>query len=126
MSNGYDGLEQQIINGKYTIAQKVLYGGIMYGGFALPVNFIKVICTTIFPPLGELLNIISDFIVSDFPYFTWDAMVAIFQNLHRIIYCFILTSMFYIPGLIYTLSNITCKMPNKNNANEGVIKIAKY
>lgn len=126
MSEGYDGLEQQIINGKYTLIQKVLYGGLMYGGFALPVNFTKVIFTTIFPPLGELLNIISDYIVSEFPYITWDAMIALFQNFHRIVYCFILTSMFYVPGLIYTLSNITCKMTNLEKKDNTVIKIAKY
>ncbi len=126
MSEGYDGLEQQIINGKYTLVQKVLYGGLMYGGFALPVNFIKIIFTTIFPPLGELLNIISNYIVSEFPYITWDAMIALFQNFHRIVYCFILTSMFYVPGLIYTLSNITCKMTNLEKEDKTVIKIAKY
>ena len=34
-----------------------------------------------------------------------------FDTINRIVYSFILTSMFYIPGLIYVLANLT---PNTN------------
>ena len=55
--DGYDELERKILNGKYRLTDKALYGGLMYGGFVLPINFFKIILTTIFPPIGELLNI---------------------------------------------------------------------
>ena len=121
--DGYDGLERKILNGGYRITDKALYGGLMYGAFVLPVNFFKIIFTTIFPPLGELLNIIGDYIVDDFPWITWDALSAIYNNFQRIVYSFILTSLLYIPGLIYTLSNINkFKVSDKNE----IIKIKKY
>ena len=121
--DGYDGLERKILSGGYRITDKALYGGLMYGAFVLPVNFFKIIFTTIFPPLGELLNIIGDNIVDDFPWITWEAIMAIFNNFQRIVYSFILTSLLYIPGLIYTLSNINkFKISHKNQ----VIKIKKY
>jgi len=121
--DGYDGLERKILSGGYRITDKALYGGLMYGAFVLPVNFFKIIFTTIFPPLGELLNIIGDYIVDDFPWITWEALMAIFNNFQRIVYSFILTSLLYIPGLIYTLSNI-----NKFNIKDQnkIIKIKKY
>lgn len=120
---GYDGLERKILRGGYRITDKALYGGLMYGGFVLPVNFFKVLFTTIFPPLGEILNVIGDYILDEFPYITWDALIAIFNNFQRIVYSFILTSMLYIPGLIYTLSNIrNYKRLEKNE----IIKIKKY
>jgi len=121
--DGYDGLERKILSGGYRITDKALYGGLMYGAFVLPVNFFKIIFTTIFPPLGELLNIIGDNIVDDFPWITWEAIMAIFNNFQRIVYSFILTSLLYIPGLIYTLSNINkFKVSDQNH----VIKIKKY
>jgi uncharacterized membrane protein YqaE (UPF0057 family) len=123
-SDGYDDLEHRILAGKYGMADKALYGGLMFGAFVIPINFFKVVFTTIFPPLGELINIISDFIMDDFPYITWDGFIALIHNLQRIVYSFILTSMFYIPGLLYTLSNISTKHPT--DQAESVIRIKKY
>ena len=119
--SGYDNLEYKILDGKYRITDKSLYGGLMYGAFVLPVNFFKIIFTTIFPPFGELLNLIGEHLVDDFPYITWNALMNIFNNFQRIVYSFILTSMFYIPGLIFTLSNIV----NYKHKNE-IIRIKKY
>ena len=121
--DGYDCLERKILAGGYRITDKALYGGLMHGAFVLPVNFFKIIFTTIFPPLGELWNIISDHIVDGFPWIGWDAIIAIFNNFQRIVYSFVLTSMLYIPGLIYTLSNINnYKITDTNQ----IIKIKKY
>ena len=33
--------------------------------------------------------------------------MKIFENFNRIIYSFLLTSLFYVPGLVYTLANLT-------------------
>ena len=121
--DGYDCLERKILTGGYRITDKALYGGLMHGAFVLPVNFFKIIFTTLFPPLGEIWNIIADHIVEDFPWIGWDALVAIFNNFQRVVYSFILTSMLYIPGLIYTLSNINNYKATDTNQ---IIKIKKY
>jgi uncharacterized membrane protein YqaE (UPF0057 family) len=104
-----DVAEEDIQNGKYNLVSKFLYGGIMSGVIVLPTNFIKIIITLIFPPLGTLLEIVSKYLYNEFPYITWDAIVEIFKydNINKIIYTFILTSMFYVPGLVYTLAQLT-------------------
>lgn len=116
MRDGVDHLEHKIdkfqVNNtdeSWTLFDKFMYGGLGYGAFCLPSNVFKIIFTVIFPPLGEILSIIGDFVISEFPYITWKTLKQLFKNLDRIIYSFILTSMFYIPGLIYTLGNITCQ-----------------
>tara|TARA_B100000575_G_scaffold243514_1_gene207316 strand:+ start:2276 stop:2614 length:339 start_codon:yes stop_codon:yes gene_type:complete len=106
--NGIDTQEAKIDDGEYTLFDKLLYGGLGYGAFCLPNNLFKIIFTVMFPPLGEMLHIVSKKTTDEFPYVTYETLTDIFNNLDRIIYSFILTSMFYIPGLIYTLGNITC------------------
>jgi len=104
-----DAAEEDIQNGKYNLVSKFLYGGILSGVIVLPTNFVKIIVSLIFPPLGTLLEIVSKYLYNEFPYITWDAIVEIFKydNINKIIYTFILTSMFYVPGLVYTLSQLT-------------------
>lgn len=116
-----DVLENQIYAGDWTLFDKVMYGGLGYGAFCIPTNFFKVLFTVIFPPLGEMINIVGEFVIDQFPYITYDSLKAVIQNLNRIIYSFVLTSLFYIPGLIYTLSNITCD----KNKNKNVIVVPK-
>ena len=43
-----------------------------------------------------------------FPYITVETLKHLFANIDDIIYSFILTAMFYIPGLIYGLSSLKC------------------
>jgi len=94
---------------KWTLFDKVMYGGLGYGAFCLPTNFIKIIVAVIFPPLGEIINIVSHHISQEFPYMNWTIFANLIQiqNINKIIYSFILTTLFYIPGLVYTLSNIS-------------------
>jgi len=101
-----DSAEIDIRTGKYNLVSRILYGGICSGAVVIPTNFIKVILTLIFPPLGTLLEVIGNGLLNKFPYITWDALVKIFDptNFNNIIYTFVLTSLFYIPGLVYTLS----------------------
>lgn len=121
---GYDKLEQKILEGKYDLFDKVCYGGICHGITILPSNLFKIIFTVIFPPIGEILSIMNEYIYDDFPYITWESLSVLMGNLQRIVYSFMLTCLFYIPGLIYTLSGISI---NKNdNGLRGVIKIRKY
>ena len=56
--------------------------------------------------------LISKFLFDEFPYITWNTLKQLFKTLDRIVYSFILTSMFYVPGLIYTLGNIACESDN--------------
>lgn len=113
--SGTDNLENKINADDWTLFDKVMYGGLGYGAFCLPTNFFKVIFTVIFPPLGEIINIVSDYVLDKFPYVTYDTFKQVFLNLNRIIYSFILTSLFYIPGLVYTLSNISCDKEKSDN-----------
>ena len=75
---------------------------------------IKIILTLIFPPLGTILEIIGNALLDKFPYITWDTLKKLldFNNINKIIYTFILTSMFYVPGLVYTLSQLTIDPKN--------------
>ena len=109
-----DAVENDILNGKYSLFQQVLYGGVAHGVIVIPTHFTKLLFSLIFPPLGEIIEAVSSYITDSFPWITWDAIKQLFdyETLNRIIYSFILTSMFYIPGLIYTLSNLTTNTPN--------------
>ena len=106
-----DSVENDILSDNYSLFQRILYGGISHGVIVIPGggNFMKVIITLIFPPLGEILNIIEKGIISSFPFITWDTLKLLFdsKNLNRIMYSLMLTSMFYIPGLVYTLAKLT-------------------
>ena len=104
-----DVVENDILNNKYTLFQKMMYGGVFYGVIVIPTHWITLLFTLIFPPIGEILNSITNYIVDTFPWITWDALKHLFEYevLTRIIYSLLLTSMFYFPGLIYTLSKLT-------------------
>jgi len=106
-----DFVENKIFSDKYDLFDRTLYGGIGHGVIIIPSNIFKVLFTVIFPPLGELINDLQDYILDDFPYVTWDTFKELFQfkTLNKLIYSFILTSLFYVPGLVYTLSNLTIK-----------------
>jgi hypothetical protein len=109
-----DVVENDILNRQYSLFQQVLYGGVSHGVIIIPTHVFKLLFTLLFPPLGEIISSVSEFIGDTFPWVTWDAIKKLFEfkTLNRIIYSFILTSLFYIPGLIYTLSNITTNTPN--------------
>jgi uncharacterized membrane protein YqaE (UPF0057 family) len=113
-----DAAENAIYTNNYGLFEKFLYGGLGYGVIVIPTNFLKIIFALIFPPLAEIFNIVEDKLLSNFPYISWDAITKLFdyKNLNRIIYSFVLTSMFYIPGLIYTLSNVKPGTPNVDDS----------
>jgi hypothetical protein len=110
-----DYAENKIYRNNYTLFDKVLYGGIGHGVIIIPTNIFKVIFTIIFPPLGEILNIIGEKLLDEFPYITWDSLKMLFEikNLNKIIYSLVLTSLFYVPGLVYTLANLTVRKNNE-------------
>lgn len=95
----------------WTLFDKIMYGGLGYGSFCLPSDFFKVIFAIIFPPLGEIINIVEDTVSDSFPYFTWDTLVMLcsYNAITHLVYSLVLTTLFYIPGLVYTLTNIVNK-----------------
>lgn len=110
-----DFVENKIAANDYDLFDRSLYGGIGHGIIVIPTNIVKILFTVIFPPLGEILEIVSDYLLDEFPYITWDAIKELFQfeNLNKIVYSFILTSLFYIPGLVFTLAHLTIKSRGK-------------
>jgi uncharacterized membrane protein YqaE (UPF0057 family) len=104
MSNNIDASQ-------WTLFDKIMYGGLGYSSFCLPTNFFKVVIAILFPPLGEIINILEDDITYTFPFITWDSIKKLltFQSINTIVYSFLLTTLFYIPGLVYTLTNIVEK-----------------
>ena len=96
---------------QWTLFDKIIYGGLGYGSFCLPTDFFKVIVAIIFPPLGEVINIVEDTVADSFPWITWESLQQLFtyKSLNTIVYSFLLTTLFYIPGLVYTLTNIVNK-----------------
>jgi uncharacterized membrane protein YqaE (UPF0057 family) len=109
-------MSQHIDANNWTLFDKVLYGGMSYGSMCLPTDFFKVIVAIVFPPLGEIMNLIEDSVSDSFPYITWETMqkLCTYTSLNTIVYSFILTTLFYVPGLIYTLTNIVNKERNIN------------
>lgn len=101
----------QIDANDWTLFDKIMYGGLGYGAFCLPTDFFKVLIAIIFPPLGELINIVEDTVSISFPYFTWDTLVMLcsYNAITHLVYSLVLTTLFYIPGLVYTLTNIVNK-----------------
>jgi hypothetical protein len=111
-----DTVENDIQNDNYTLFQKILYGGVSHGVIIIPTHFFKILISLLFPPIGEIFNALTsvpEYIADSFPWITWDAIKNLlnYETLNRIIYSFILTSMFYIPGLVFVLANLT---PNTN------------
>ena len=105
----------QLDASQWTLYDKITYGGLGYGAFSLPSNFFIIIITCLFPPLGQLINTLGTTISSSPPFFTWDCLTTIFEpstdpkkasNFTKIIYSFLLTCLFYFPGLAYVLGNI--------------------
>lgn len=107
-SNSGSVMANEINVNKWTLFDKLMYGGLGYGAFCFPTDFFKVIIAILFPPLGEVLNILDDTITADFPYVSWECIKKLceYENIKRLVYSFVLTALFYVPGLVYTLTGI--------------------
>jgi len=105
-SDNRNQLERRIDDMNWTLFDRLLYGGLGHGYFCLPTNLIRIIATVIFPPIATILKYLK--LSPAFPFITLEALVYLFQNIDDIIYSFVLTALFYIPGLIYGLTNIKC------------------
>jgi len=98
--------EKKIDDMEWTLFDRFIYGGLGHGYFCLPTNLVRIIFTVIFPPIATILKYLK--ISETFPYITSESLTNLFNNIDDIVYAFILTALFYIPGLIYGLSNLKC------------------
>ena len=114
-----DFVENKIYSDKYDLFDKCLYGGMGHGVIIFPTHIFKILFTVIFPPIGALLNTIEHALLNSFPYITWDVIKTLLdpKNLNKIIYSYILTSLFYIPGLVYTLSHHNIGLRNGKSSS---------
>jgi uncharacterized membrane protein YqaE (UPF0057 family) len=101
LSASANDLEVKIDEDNFTLWDRFLYGGLGYSMIVLPTNLFRIVATVLFPPLG----VVMQYIVNDFPYIDFENLIL---NLDDVIYVLILTTFFYIPGLIYSLSLIKC------------------
>jgi uncharacterized membrane protein YqaE (UPF0057 family) len=106
-------LEKKIDNMEWTLFDRFLYGGLGHGYFCFPTNLVRIIFTVIFPPIGIILKHLH--VSTTFPYITGDTVKNLVANIDDIIYSFVLTAMFYIPGLIYGLSGLRCVETSDEN-----------
>jgi uncharacterized membrane protein YqaE (UPF0057 family) len=107
--NKTDYVENAINKGEYTLFKRIMYGGMGHGVIIIPTHIFKILFTIIFPPLGVIIEEMSNYLIDKFPYVTWDGIKKIldFTVLNKIVYSLLLTSLFYLPGLLYTLSQLT-------------------
>lgn len=98
-------IKMKIATDNYTFFDKIMYGGLGYGYFCVPENIFKIIFTVIFPPLGVLIDSIKTS-KKEFPYISINNFKEILGRIDKIFICFILTALFYVPGLIYALNVI--------------------
>lgn len=98
----------KIDNNNYTLFDKILCGGLGYGSFCMPTMIFKIIFTIIFPPIGILINNLNPDrktpLEEGFPYLNKDHFMNIFSKIDEFIIAFILTMLFYVPGLIYVMT----------------------
>ena len=91
-----DSIKEKIDGENYTFMDKVLTGGFGYGKFCIPDELPHIILAIVFPPFSILWN-------RHLGHYT------VWETIKKFLYCFILTMMFYFPGLIYAVNEISCK-----------------
>ena len=99
----HEEIKSKIDEQEYSLFDKIMYGGIGYGYFCMPTNIFKIIATVLFPPIGIIIENVGK-LGDSFPYIRLDNLKNIIAKINEFIYSFVLTMLFYIPGLIYTLN----------------------
>ena len=110
-------IKENILKDEYGLMDKILYGGLGYGYFCIPSDFFKVIFMTLFPPLGILIHYFGKMDPS-FPFISWSNIKNILSHMDEFIYSFILTMLFYVPGLVYTIRILFNKDPLTKNKDK--------
>lgn len=100
-----DHIKEKIDNGEYTFMDKIISGGMGYGKFCIPDEMPHVILAIVFPPFSILWNYHLGH------YTLWETIKKFFT-------CFMLTMIFYFPGLIYAINEISCKAKVRKTRDE--------
>ena len=100
-----DEIKQKIDSGDFTFIDKVLNGGFGYGKVCIPDELPQVILLVIFPPFSILWN-------------WYVGLYTIWQTIYKFITCLLLTMLFYVPGLIYAINDLACRVRVKVNEAE--------
>jgi len=97
-------VNDKIENGEFTIYDKFLYGGIGYGYICLNKNTMRIILSVLFPPLAIILHHLN--LSDEFPYITKEGLANLVANLHDVILSVLLTFLFWVPGVVYSLKKL--------------------
>ena len=97
-----DEIKNKIDTGEYTFIDKVLNGGFGYGKICIPDELPQIILAVIFPPLSIIWN-------------WYVGLYSIWQTIYKFTICLLLTMFFYIPGLIYAINDLACRVRVKVN-----------
>ena len=103
-----DDIKEKIDAGNYTFLDKILYGGFGYGKICIPDELPAVILAIVFPPSSILWNYHL-------------GVYTLWETIKKFLICFLLTTIFYFPGLIYAINEISCRAKtrvNKDKYNE--------
>lgn len=97
-------INKRIQRGDFSLYDKFIYGGLGYGYICLPNNLIRIILAVLFPPFSVLLKHLNP--QNEFPYITWNGLYNLYQNFTDVVFTLILTSLFWVPGVIYAFNEI--------------------
>lgn len=95
-----DHIKKKIDNDEYTFIDKLLYGGFGYGKVCVPDELPNVVIAIVFPPFSIL----------------WNYHLGIYDlwtTIKKFIICLFLTFLFYFPGLIYAINELSCRAQAK-------------
>ena len=100
-----DRIKEKIESGNWTFIDKLLHGGFGYGKFCIPDELPQTILCVIFPPLSIIWNYHLGY-------------YSIWKFIYKFLTCLILTMFFYIPGLIYAINDLSCRVKVKVEQDE--------
>ena len=91
-----DNIKEKIDRGEWGLIDKILNGGFGYGKFCVPDEMPHIILCIVFPPASILWNYHL-------------GIYTLWETIKRFMTCLILTSLFYFPGLVYAVNEISCR-----------------
>lgn len=97
-----DKIKEKIDAGNYTFLDKLLYGGFGYGKICVPDELPHIVLAIVFPPFSILWNYHL-------------GLYTLWETIKKFIICLFLTMLFYFPGLIYAINEISCRAKNRVN-----------
>ena len=100
-----DGIKRKIDNDEYGFIDKLMYGGFGYGKVCVPDELPNIIMAIVFPPASII----------------WNYTIGVYDlwtTIKKFIICLFLTFLFYFPGLIYAINEISCRAKSKVREEE--------